>query len=153
METLHRGGRRRRGFANVVSDVEARDNIGSAAAGGDGILIDGSNENVIRDSLIVNNGPYDGIGVIAGAASNGHIIENNFILDNNIGFSPTNNQDIGIRLEPATIGTTVQGNVVENSGLDGIQVFGNSGGNVGTRGSPSTETHAKTALALRSGNP
>jgi hypothetical protein len=98
--------------------------------GGDGILIDGTNENVIRDSLIVNNGPYDGIGVIAGAASNGNIIENNFILDNNIildnnvGFTPTNNQDIGIRLEPATIATTVQGNVVENSGLDGIQVFG-----------------------------
>ena len=34
---------------------------------------------MIRHSLIVNNGPYDGIGVIGGAASNGNIIENNII--------------------------------------------------------------------------
>jgi hypothetical protein len=100
--------------------------------GGDGILIDGTNENVIRDSLIVNNEPYDGIGVIGGAASNGNIIENNFILDNNICFSPANNQDIGIRLEPGTIATTVQG----NGAGGGFSPFSAFSGSVGREGIP-----------------
>ncbi len=107
-------------------------------AGGDGVLIDGSNENVIRDSLIVNNGPYDGIGVIGGAASNGNIIENNFILDNNIGFSPANNQDIGIRLQPATIArrsratwwrtaaSTASDNQADNNFASGVAISGNA---------------------------
>lgn len=120
------------GLGNEIADVEVRDNIGSGNTDfGDGIVVSSSSENVIRDSRVIHNGPFDGIGVIVTAtdppgASNGNVIKNNLVLDNNIGFNPTFNSDIGIRLEPGSNRTTVRNNLVRGSGLDGIQVFSGS---------------------------
>lgn len=120
------------GLGNVIADMEASDNVGSGGTDfGDGIVISSSSENVIRDSRVLRNGPFDGIGVIVTATdpagtANGNVIKNNLVIDNNIGFSDTFNSNIGIRLEPGTNRTTVRNNLVQGSGLDGIQVFGNS---------------------------
>ncbi len=140
------------GFGNVVSGMEVRDNIGTGSTDfGDGIVIDSSNENVIRDNQVIHNGPFDGIGVIGGAASNGNVIENNLVADNNINLRPGFNTDIGIRLEPGTIGSIVQDNLVTNSGLDGIQVFSGSGGNV-VRGNQANDNGELGVPSIRFGN-
>jgi parallel beta-helix repeat protein len=153
-----------RGFDNVVDGVEARDNIGSGSTDfGDGILISSSSNNVIRNSQIIHNGPFDGIAVIVTnttpvGRSFGNLIEDNIVRDNNITSATGTSSDIGIRLEPGSFEATVQRNLVQGSGLDGIQVFANSGGNevrsnlVIGNGSPGVPTSRFGSGILVAGN-
>lgn len=70
------------GSGNTVRDLNIRDNLGSpdTATYGDGIGVFFSSDNRIRDSIIDNNGPYDGIGIL-GAGSHRNLIDHNEIAN------------------------------------------------------------------------
>ena len=94
---------------------------------GDGIALFRSSNNVITNNQVENNGPYDGIGLVA---SNGNLIDSNQVVANNQ--STTNST--GIRLEnlgrTGSNANTVTNNLVQGSGLDGIEVFAGGSDNV-----------------------
>lgn len=130
------------GFGNTVSRITARDNIGAAfgtqgpaAVYGDGILVQGSDGNLITDNNATNNGPFSGIGVIQGdsdhpaippAPAPNNIIRGNAVTNNvacrrgNTAFCDND----GIRIEPNVTDTQILNNQVIGNGLDGISLFG-----------------------------
>ena len=116
------------GSGNTVTRVEALDNVGNGDFG-DGILIDGSTNNVVSKSVARGNGPYGGITLLGGSSFN--TIEKNLVEFNNILSSPTGpQQDDGIRLEPGAHDNLISKNGVYDNGLDGIALFANTYNNV-----------------------
>jgi parallel beta-helix repeat protein len=119
------------GGSNVVKGVKAIANVGAAGVTtfGDGILIDRSASNIINGNEVRSNGPFSGISVI-GAGSVGNKIAKNAVQNNDVASNATENNDVGIRLEANTQQTTLKGNVISFSGLDGIAIFQTSKRNV-----------------------
>jgi parallel beta-helix repeat protein len=122
-----------RGGNNTVQRVRAINNVGSGITDyGDGIQMDSSSNNRILDNVVQKNGPFSGIAVFifSGDDAFGNLIQGNTVSGNDLvdprsdhGDPTGTNQDIGIRLEPFTHHNTVRNNIVEGSGLDGIQLF------------------------------
>lgn len=115
-------------FGAEVTGIRAENNIGGNTTDyGDGILVLDSATPKIHDNVVVNNGPYDGIGLL-GAVEGGEVYDNE-VRDNVADFSPgTFNQNDGIRVEaspvtPKPILNRVYNNVATGNGLDGIAVF------------------------------
>jgi parallel beta-helix repeat protein len=124
-----------RGSGNTVTQLTARDNVGSAAAiGGDGIALISSSSNRVLGNTVTGNGPFGGITLTAlgGGAPAGNLISGNSVLNNIIGHdrvTPTNTETDGIRLENGATGTTVTNNLVVGNGLDGIALFADTTNN------------------------
>ena len=109
------------GGNNFVIGMTSDDNMGVQNAG-DGIVIDGSNSNGLRNNVVRNNGPFDGIGVINGASFNR--IDRNTIVENNIITPGGPQQTHGVRIEgPGSNRNFVTNNIIEDNGLDGVGVF------------------------------
>lgn len=123
---------------NTVDGIKIYKNQGSQCltTDGDGIVVDTSSGNTLKNNTITENGPYGGVTVLG--ASNGNTIINNVVSDNAWPVKCTNSsgtkfyyyESDGIRLEPHTHSNTVKGNTVERNGLDGIAVFPLSKSNV-----------------------
>lgn len=113
------------GSANTVTGMSLLDNRGTGLYG-EGVLIYRSTANIVSNNRVRNNGQYSGISVL-NASQN--LIENNQITGNDM--SPFNTS--GIRLEnegfSASNSNTVRGNLVQDSGLDGIQLFAGASDN------------------------
>lgn len=115
-------------FGNTVTNMKTVNNRGSGSGDyGDGIALFNSNNNVVTNNQVRNNGPFDGVGLVV---SNNNRIDSNQITDNNQSASNT----AGIRLEnigrTPSSGNTVTNNVVTNSGIYGIEVFAGGSSNV-----------------------
>lgn len=116
------------GGGNTVTQIQALHNRGTTSTNfGDGIGFYTSDNNFAIANLVVDNGPYDGIGVLAG---NGNTLSQNQIIDNNQ--DPVNTA--GIRLEniahtASANNNIVTNNQVRNSGDFGIQLFAGATGN------------------------
>lgn len=121
------------GGGNRVTRMHVHDNIGRPAAG-DGIAVYGSQGNRIDRNRVIHNGPASGITLLAGDSPESpgpsrNEVTDNVVLDNNLpelGSDGTPNwrRDIGIAIEgPGATHNQVVGNLVENSGTHGIQVF------------------------------
>ncbi|MFN2504592.1 MAG: nitrous oxide reductase family maturation protein NosD [Acidimicrobiales bacterium] len=115
------------GSGNTVENMRIVDNRGDFSTDyGDGIAVFVSTENVIRNNIVQNNGPYDGIGLI-GADRN--TVEGNQVLFNNMDVGTS-----GIRLENIGLnsadGNLVLNNVVQSSGNHGIQLFARAKDNI-----------------------
>lgn len=117
------------GSGNTVRGMNINANRGTGEYG-EGVLLLGTSGNTITGNRITNNGQYGGISVLVGL---NNLIENNQIVGNNM--STTNTS--GIRLENAgqlaSSGNTVRNNLVQGSGLDGIQIFAGGSDNVISR--------------------
>ncbi|HJV09583.1 MAG TPA: right-handed parallel beta-helix repeat-containing protein [Acidimicrobiales bacterium] len=117
------------GSGNTVSNMNISGNRG-AGDYGEGVLLFSTTGNTVTGNRITNNGPYGGISALVGT---NNLIENNQIVGNNM--STTNTS--GIRLEnsgrSASNGNTIRGNLVQGSGLDGIQIFAGGSDNVISR--------------------
>lgn len=140
------------GGGNSVTGIVARDNIGHSeghppAPGtryGDGIAVEGSSDNRIADNVVVNNGPFAGIGLYERPDSDhpfpaapvernavmGNLVEDNAFCRVNRTTGTRFCDNIGIRLEPGVgPGNAVKGNVVRGNGLDGISLFADTDDN------------------------
>jgi hypothetical protein len=123
---------------NRVEKIVIKDNIGSpSTTWGEGVSIWNATHNSVCNNVIRHNGPYAGVGIY-GRGSEGNKVGDtdcgsvtptrgvgtggNDILNNDVPLA-NRNEDIGVRLEPGTVGTTVENNLVKGSGLDGISVF------------------------------
>lgn len=159
----------RGGSGNDVSNVTVRDNINyriltgvNADPGGpsitddpppcdfgDGIAVFNSSGNQIRDSRVMNNGPFSGISLVENSDAN--LVSRNFIARNNVvnvvregarenlgertvcGTATEQGpmtrgrelQDSGVRIEgPGADDNRVQRNEIRESGLTGVSVHG-----------------------------
>ncbi|MEN3316578.1 MAG: hypothetical protein V7605_2812 [Acidimicrobiaceae bacterium] len=146
-----------KGSKNQVINVTAHDNINHSSlvnapgaannkcSFGDGIVVTGSNNNIIKNNTAFHNGPFDGIGLVGNSDSN--IVSGNHVLNQTVSnelppagsnlngpcgpFSaaPTGagrlHQDIGIRVEgPGADNNTVVANNVTDNQLNGISIHG-----------------------------
>lgn len=116
------------GSRNTVTSMRVLDNRGSFSTDyGDGVGLFSSNDNVLTNNQVRNNGPYDGIGLIT---SNRNLIDGNQVTDNNQ--SPRSTA--GIRIENAgrvaSNDNTITNNLVTNSAIFGIEVFAGGSRNV-----------------------
>ncbi|HWG73861.1 MAG TPA: right-handed parallel beta-helix repeat-containing protein [Acidimicrobiales bacterium] len=133
------------GKANTVRKIVASDNIGSsggpapATLYGDGILLEGSIDNVIVDNVTNDNGPFSGIGLIQVPDSDhtfpaqpttGNLIARNTVTDNIACRTGPFCDNDGIRVEPQVAGNAIVDNQVTGNGLDGISLFVDSDNNV-----------------------
>ena len=113
------------GSGNTVTRLILLDNRG-AGDYGEGVLVFNSTGNTISYNQVRNNGPYSGISLIR---SSNNLIEHNQITGNNQ--STTNTS--GIRVEnvgaAASNANTIRYNLVQGSGLDGIQLFARASDN------------------------
>jgi parallel beta-helix repeat protein len=113
------------GSGNTVTYVRLIDNRGTGDYG-EGVLVFNSTGNTVSYNQIRNNGPYGGISLLR--ASN-NLVEHNQITGNNM----SNTNTSGIRLEnagtAASNANTVRYNLVQGSGLDGIQLFARASDN------------------------
>ncbi len=118
------------GSQNRVTRMNVHDNIGRSAAG-DGIAVYASDSNRIDNNRVVHNGPASGITLLGDGTvgSRFNDIENNVVLDNdlpelNAQGGPDWKRDVGIAIEgPGATHNQIRNNVVEGSGLHGINVF------------------------------
>lgn len=127
-----------RGSGHTVSSLSIVDNVGSGVSTwGEGIGLWRSDDNTITNNTVARNGIYAGIGlyneVVNGVlvGSSGNTVSGNTVQDNNA-FQSTTNQNIGIRVEHASTGNTIDDNTVTGSGLDGIVLFATANDNVVT---------------------
>lgn len=106
---------------NEVSRLTLLDNLGAPGGdAGDGILLDTTGHNTVKENYVNGSGPYGGIDVINGGGPlSAH---DNRILSNSINNSRGGQAD-GIRLEPGVIETEVRMNKIDTVGLDGIALF------------------------------
>jgi parallel beta-helix repeat protein len=121
------------GSANTVTGMTLINNRSSTSSDfGEGVLLFNSTGNTVSNSMIRNNGPFAGVSLLI--ASN-NLVAANQITGNNQ--SPTNTS--GIRLEnigrTASNANTVRDNLVQGSGLDGIQLFAGASNNTIARNS------------------
>ena len=119
------------GSGNTVTGLTLRDNLSSTASDfGEGVQVFNSTANTVSHNLIRNNGPYSGVSLLI---ASGNIVEYNQITGNNQ--SSTNTS--GIRVEnigrTASNGNTIRDNLVQGSGLDGIELFAGASDNVISR--------------------
>ena len=116
------------GSGNTVRNHRAIDNVGGGNWG-EGILLDSTHDNVIRDNVLSRNGPYAGITFLGG--SSGNTVDRNLVEANNFLTSPTGpQQDDGIRLENFANNNLITRNRVYDNGLDGIALFADTFDNV-----------------------
>lgn len=136
------------GAGNTFRNLDVHDNIGPpslSANFGDGFFLYSTADNLITNSRVAHNGPFDGIGVYGAdplktgepgpdPATTGNKIMNNVIEDNNlpvIFFGNLSYLDSGISLGAGFTGgsrTTIANNVIRRNVLNGItacSVFGN----------------------------
>lgn len=117
------------GSGNTVTNMNIRENRGTGDYG-EGVLLLDTSANTVSNNRITNNGQYGGISILIGR---NNLVEGNQIVGNNM--SPTNTS--GIRLEnigrTASTGNTIRNNLVQGSGLDGIQIFAGGSDNVISR--------------------
>jgi hypothetical protein len=118
------------GGSNTVAGMTIRDNVGPDAPVvelGDGIVLIESAGNFVHDNVVVNNGIYDGIGVV-GVGAHNNTIERNTIEDT-VGPSYRAPFGQGIIVNAAAFGeftaqvisgTKINQNIVRNSGSAGI---------------------------------
>jgi large repetitive protein len=113
------------GFGNAVTGMFLHGNRGTGDYG-EGVLVFNSTRNSVSHNRIMNNGPYGGISILA---ADNNVVANNQIVGNNMAANNTS----GIRLENigqnSSDGNIVRDNVVQGSGLDGIQLFAGSDDN------------------------
>ncbi|MGI9079761.1 MAG: right-handed parallel beta-helix repeat-containing protein [Acidimicrobiales bacterium] len=184
-----------KGSKNQVINVTAHDNINHSslvnAPGaatnhcnfGDGIVVTGSNNNIIKNNTAFHNGPFDGIAMVGNSDNN--IVSGNKVYDQTVSnelppagsgnngpcgpFSATPtgagrlHQDIGIRVEgPGANNNTVVANIVSDNQLNGISIHGyvclNGGGanpppNFPPRGEPNTGNLIQTNTVRGNGFP
>jgi parallel beta-helix repeat protein len=114
------------GSANTVTGMTLLDNRGGGDFG-EGVLLFSTTGNTVSANRIRNNGPYAGISILVGTSNR---IEGNQITGNNQSSFNTS----GIRLEnigqTASNSNIVRNNLVQGSGLDGIQLFAGASDNV-----------------------
>jgi len=147
-----------KGSKNQVINVTAHDNInhshlvnapGAATnkcAFGDGIVVTGSNNNIIKNNTAFHNGPFDGIALVGNSDNNivsGNKVFNQTVSNELAGVAAPNNngpcgpfgangagagrrdQDIGIRIEgPGADNNQVIANSSTDNMLDGITIHG-----------------------------
>ena len=116
------------GSNNTVTNMRLLDNRGSFQTDfGDGVAVFNSTGNTITNNQIRNNGPYSGVSLVA---SDGNLIANNQIVANNQSVTSTSGirvENIGQNSSDANI---VRDNLVQGSGLDGIQLFAGADDNL-----------------------
>jgi sugar lactone lactonase YvrE len=130
-----------RGGSNTVTGMTIRDNIGPddpRTELGDGIAIIESAGNFVHDNLVVNNGIYDGIGVL-GVGSDNNTVERNTIEDTvgparrGIPFGQgiiVNAASFGEFTSEVVSGTKINHNVIRNSASAGIANINNFDGEI-----------------------
>lgn len=128
------------GGTNTVRNLVAKENrgpcLGETFTGqipanyGDGIVIFSSTNNQIQNNRVDNNGPFDGIGVVANTNfSNQPVTDQplptaNQITGNNVNESNYCSAETGIRIEgPGASKNTVKSNTVDLSDSEGIGVL------------------------------
>lgn len=116
------------GSANRVQRLVIDRNEGDSSTDfGDGIAMNATTQNVIKNNVITRNAPFDGVGLFGAGGSDNNMIEANVISDNQglrtIGPHGTTEEDDGVRLENGSQFNLVRRNVIERNGLDGIGVF------------------------------
>jgi parallel beta-helix repeat protein len=127
------------GSGNQVVQILATNNIGEVSNFaqtdfGDGIFVQNSSRNAIRNNIADHNGPFSGITLLGDSDNN--VVEGNFSINNNLPNARAGHEDPsgsvqeddGIRLETVSASAApnfnqVRGNTVRNNGLDGIAVF------------------------------
>ena len=114
------------GSGNTVTGLLVKDNIGTMKSDfGDGILLVSSSNNDIIGNDVLNNGPFDGIGLFENSDSN--TVEDNVVTANSLGFTGLD----GIRVEgPSADFNVVTGNSVSGNTLDGIALFNGTGNSI-----------------------
>lgn len=116
------------GSGNTVSNHRAIDNVGGGNFG-EGILLDSTSDNVLRDNVISRNGPYAGVTFLGG--SSGNTVDRNLVEANNFLTTPAGpQQDDGIRLENFSNNNVITRNRVYDNGLDGIALFRDATDNI-----------------------
>jgi parallel beta-helix repeat protein len=114
------------GSGNTVTNLDLLDNRGVGDYG-EGVLLYNTTGNTVSYNRIRNNGPYGGVSLLR---ASGNLVEQNQITGNNM--STTNTT--GIRLEnegtAASNRNTIRYNLVQGSGLDGIELFAGASDNL-----------------------
>jgi hypothetical protein len=130
-----------RGGSNTVTGMTIRDNIGpddSMSELGDGIALIESASNFVHDNVVINNGIYDGIGVL-GVGSDNNTVERNIIEDTvgparfGIPFGQgiiVNAASFGEFTSEVVSGTKINHNVIRNSASAGIANINNFDGEI-----------------------
>lgn len=128
------------GGTNTVRNLVAKDNRGPClnenfttqvpANFGDGIAMFSSINNQIQNNRVDNNGPYDGIGVVANTFLANQPVPDqplptgNQITGNNVNESNYCSAEMGVRIEgPGASKNTVKGNTIDLSDSEGIGVL------------------------------
>jgi parallel beta-helix repeat protein len=137
------------GSGNTVTRTYLLGNRGGGDFG-EGVLVFNSTGNTITFNRIENNGPFGGISLLV---ADRNLVENNELINNNMAANNTS----GIRLEnigqQSSDGNTIRRNVVQGSGLDGIQLFAGSDNNtISTNYVIGSNRDGITAFAGSSGN-
>jgi hypothetical protein len=114
------------GGGNVIEGLTVQENLGDPGSDyGDGIVLQESNDNIVRANVVRANGPFSGISL--GLRASGNQIVDNTVADNNMSHLPfpeAGRQTMGIRIEgPAANHNKITGNTVTRSGCDGIVVL------------------------------
>lgn len=116
------------GSGNTVANHRAIDNVGGGNFG-EGILLDTTDDNVLRGNIASRNGPFAGITFLGD--SSGNTVDRNLVESNNFLTSPIGpQQDDGIRLENFANNNLITRNRVYDNGLDGIALFADTFDNV-----------------------
>ena len=114
------------GAANTIEGLTVEDNVGSPDGDfGDGVVINGSRDNVVRGNVVRRNATFSGISL--GPEAAGNDIVDNTVADNNMEdfeYADAGRQTMGIRIEgPAANHNRILRNTVTGSGCDGIVVL------------------------------
>jgi len=114
------------GAGNMIEELVIQDNLGTPdGTFGDGIVINESRDNTVRNNVVRRNGPFSGVSL--GRNTSGNEVVDNTVADNNmshVGFPDAGRQTMGIRIEgPAANHNRIMGNTVTGSGCDGIVVL------------------------------
>jgi parallel beta-helix repeat protein len=120
------------GSKNTITGVTATNNVGSGTTTyGEGIAIDGSNNNTIANNTVTFDGPYAGIDMINGSSHN--LVSHNNASDNHVpapGAGPNGEpgqEDIGISVDSGASFNTIDGNQANRNGFFGISLAGPPG--------------------------
>lgn len=110
------------GAGNTVEKVNVAGNVGLDGDHGEGVHVNGSSTNTVRNNKFSENGPYSAISLSNN--SDGNTVQGNTIAANTV-----THQDIAIRLEswdaasPCPDNNVVDNNVIVGNTLDGISIL------------------------------